>query len=113
MTVQSTFITTDNVQDWRLIEHTEQGGIIGHSLIAWKLRGIDAPAIPITVSGGPRIITNETVWFLFNTKTNIFYGMDESGCWYKHQLPDDELESIAAIQKHALSVCKPTNPIFE
>jgi len=113
MTVQSTFITTDNVQDWRLIEHVDEGSIIIHPLIAWKLRGIDAPAIPITAAGGPRIITNETVWFLFNIKTKTFYGMDESGCWYKHQLPDITVASVTAIQKHALSVCKSTNPIFE
>jgi len=104
MTVQSTFITTDNVENWYLIEHNDnfECGCIYHMLIAWKLRGIDAPAIPITVGGGPRIITNETVWFLVNSDNNVFYGMDESGCWYKQKITDSSAPTVQQALKMAL-----------
>lgn len=102
MTVQSTFITTENVQGWYLIEHDSRlsNGIMWHPLIAWKIRGIDAPAIPITVSGGPRIITRETDWFMYHRDSQNFYGMYESGCWYKHHL--DDSSQIPSILKDAL-----------
>lgn len=88
MTIQSTFITTDNVEHWFLLEYDDrlESHMMAHPLIAWKIQGLDAPVIPITINGGPQLMTRSTDWFLFNSATSQFYGMDSAGCWYKRVL---------------------------
>lgn len=88
MTIQNTFFTADNTANWFMIEVDDRlpGGMMPHPILQWKIQGLDGPAVPVTVSGGPTIMTRSTDWFVWNNETNHLYGMDASGCWYKKHL---------------------------
>lgn len=87
MTIQNTFYTAENTKNWYLVELDEGllNGITAHPILQWKIQGIDAPAIPVTVNGGPTLMTRSTDWFIWNSETGHLYGMDRSGCWAKGQ----------------------------
>lgn len=117
MTIQNTFFTAENTAGWYLIEVDDRipRGMMAHAILQWKIQGLDRPAIPVTVSGGPTIMTRSTKWFVWDKTNCNVYGMDASGCWFKKHLnPREELNIVVfdAIKQHSTSLLREANSIM-
>lgn len=103
MTIQNTFYTAENTENWFLVEVNDNlpSGILLHPILQWKVQGLDAPAIPVTIAGGPSLITRSTDWFVWNSVEGNLYGMSKSGCWFKRYMHKLD-ENSYGIVKEAL-----------